>query len=339
MDIVLKTGNTINYIKNEGVVYILGPNQSGKTYILNFLKEGFLGKKEEMQVNNLKVHKEDYNVFYYDDTTDFTTEFKFAKNNVFRELIYKDILENINEARILKEVNILFDKIDQRVNSFLEINMNKNQEEKVKFEIEIQDINEIIDRFTNIYIDNYFIKDSNIPRSTKRKLIYNLLLLELRRKKTKNNIVIIDNFDIYLDLDNTKKIIKKLTTYHQKNPNTFFILSSSNNIYELINDKSSIYRVNNNKLTHINDIDKIITKAIYMSNSNLDFNDILYQDEIAKRKKEVSLFHNNEIGKLYISNGLNDNNLITNYCHDKFYNQFYKELINLLYSKSDWQIE
>jgi len=87
--------------------------------------------------------------------------------------------------------------------------LNKKQEEKICFDIEITDVNDIIDKFTNIYIDNYLLKDSNMPRSTRRKLIYNLLLFELNKSKNYTNIVFIDNFDLYLDTENTKKIIVK----------------------------------------------------------------------------------------------------------------------------------
>ncbi len=348
MDIVFKNENRENYIKNNGIVYLLGPNQCGKTHILNLIKDGFLGKNRDFIVNNASINKNDYNVIYYDDTTDFSNEFKFTKTNIFRELIYSKVLDNISEAKLLKEVNQLFDRIDTKVNEFLEINVNKKQEEKINFDIEIDDVNEIIDKFTNIYIDNYLIKDTNIPRSKRRKLIYNLLLLELKKSSSNYNIVFIDNFDLYLDYTNTKKIIKMLENYHIKNSNTYFFLTSSNNIYEFIEDKRSIYHIHNYYLTHIDNIENIVEqcfmKVCYIKeSSNINYEDFylenigLFNDDIKSKTNEILCLFQSEIGKLYICDKIklvnkfiDMTNELTIYYPNNFYKLFFEELFNKL---------
>ena len=351
MDIVYKVDGNNQFIKNDGIVYFFGSNQSGKSYLLSLLREGFKGKNKDFTVNNLLIEKNNYNVIYLDDITDFNEEFKFTKNNIFRELIYNSVLNNVNEKKLLKDVNELFDKIDTKVNQFLDININKKQEEKVYFDIEITDVNDIIDKFTNIYIDNYLLKESNIPRSTKRKLIYNLLLFELNKAKSVENIVIIDNFDLYLDFENTKKIINKLNEYRIKNPNTYFFLSSSNNLYELINNKSSIYHINNKHVFHIDKIEKVVEHAILKKSyyeycelgntitfEEYEFNNAqLLKNDVDKKIKEIFNICQNEIGKIYISNTIK---LISNlnkkyndvviYCKDRFYQYFYEEIYNRL---------
>lgn len=348
MDIAFKKDEKDLFIQNNGVVYFFGSNQSGKTCMLNFLKEGFLGKNKDFLVDGLRIEKNKFNVLYYDDTTDFNTEFKFTKTNVFRELIYSSVLNNINEAKLLKEVNDLFDKVDVKVNQFLDVNVNKKQEEKMTFDIEITDVNEIIDKFTNIYIDNYLIKDSNIPRSTKRKMIYNLLLFELNKSECENNIVFIDNFDLYLDFENTSKVITKINDYHKKNPNTYFFLSTSNNLYNLVKDKTCIYRVINHNLSHISNLKEIIHKCLVRvcyeeQKSQLNFEDFylenasLFSNDVEKKYSEIMSLYQSEIGKLYVSNKVR---LIDKYnekyddviicCKDKFYQYFYEEIYNIL---------
>lgn len=348
MDIVYKLDDKNQFMQNKGITYLLGANQSGKSYILSLLKDGFLGKYKDFSVGNLAVAKNEYNVIFLDDVTDFNGEFKFTKNNVFRDLIYSSVLNNINETKLLKDVNDLFDKIDTKVNQYLEVNINKKQEEKMYFDIEITDVNDIIDKFTNIYIDNYLLKESNIPRSIKRKLIYNLLLFELNKGESIDNIVIIDNFDLYLDYENTKKIINKLNEYHIKNPNTYFFVSSSNNLYELIDDKSSIYHVNNNEIYHIEDLYKIIERALLResydsSDKSLGFDEYLVENtqlfsfDIKKKYDEIMCFDQHEIGKVYISNNIkllnkydNKNKELSIYCKNKFYQYFYEEIYNSL---------
>lgn len=348
LDIVFKNENRENYIKNEGVVYLLSSNQCGKTHILNVIKDGFLGKNKDFLVNNMSVNRADYNVIYYDDTTDFSGEFKFTKTNLFRELIYSKVLDNINETKLLKEVNDLFDRIDTRVNQFLEINVNKKQEEKINFDIEINDVNEIIDKFTNIYVDNYLIKDSNIPRSKRRKLIYNLLLFELKKSDVNYNVVFIDNFDLYLDYENTKKIISMLADYHKKYNNTYFFLTTSNNVYEFINDKASIYHIHNYYLTHIEKLDQIIEdcfmKVLYNNQkSEIEYEQFyldnidMYNVDVKNKIDEIMCLFQSDIGKLYISNKVRlvekynekyDDIII--YCKDRFYQYFYEEIYNRL---------
>ena len=347
MNIVYKINEIENYIQNNNIVYLLGPNQSGKTYLLNLLKDGFSGKNKDFSVNNIPVNKNEFKVLYYDDTTDFNSEFKFTKTNTFIELIYNNVLSQINDTKILKEVNELFDKIDVKVNNFLDLNINKKQEEKICFDIEITDVNDIIDKFTNIYIDNYLLKDSNMPRSTRRKLIYNLLLFELNKSKNYTNIVFIDNFDLYLDTENTKKIISMIEKY-SKNNNTFFFLSSSNNIYNLIKDKASIYHVHNNFITHISDLSYFVEKAILKEqynklNTDISYDEFvienseLYKNEIKSKLSEVMCNYQLEIGKIYIANKIRLVNKydfkyddIIIYCKDKFTQYFFEYLYKKL---------
>ncbi len=351
MNIAYKYDNKEQYIQNDGVVYILGPNQSGKTFLLNLLKEGFYGKNQEFIVDNILVNKNDFKIIFFDDTTDFNGEFKFTKTNIFRELIYSNVLKKINDTKLLKDVNDLFDEIDSKVNNFLDLNINKKQEEKINFDIEINDVNEIIDKFTNIYVDNYLLKDSNIPRSTKRKLIYNLLLFELNKSKERTNVVFIDNFDLYLDIENTKKVINMLEKYSRNN-NTFFFLSTSNNIYSFIRDKSNIYHISKKNISHVKDLKSIVQKAILKyqySKSNtktnleefINQNTELFRNDIDDKYNEILCRYQQEIGKIYISNKIRlvdkydpkyDDIII--YCKSQSDQYFFAELYNKLNNSS-----
>lgn len=335
MNIVFKNKEMDQFINSEGINYFLGANQSGKTYILELLKDGFTGQNKNFLIDGLPISKNDYNIIYFDDTTDFSNEFKFTKNNNFRKLIYDNILQELDEDNILEKVNNIFNKIDDKVNNYLDLKINSKSDNNIKFDIEIDNINDIVDKFTNIYIDNYILNEDNIPRSTRRKLIYELLLLKLD-ENDKPNIVIIDNFDLYLDYENTGKIIRLIEKYVSSNDNTHFFLSSSNNIYELIKNKNSIFHTKDNKIIKINDLKSIIEDALikeaYINDKENDKNieeyrnnnAILYIDEIDNKYKEIMNKQQYNMGKLYINSNIDINEMI--FCENLFYYYFFEFL-------------
>lgn len=346
MDICLKNGDNVVYLENNGIVFLLGPNQCGKTYFLKMLQQGFEGKQEDFKVNNTCVGKSDYSTILLDDITDFANEFKFTKNNLFRELIYSSVLNIINEDKLLKDVNDVFDRIDRKVNRYLDLNVNKNRKENLKFDIEINKVDDIIDKFTNIYIDDYLLKEDKIPRSVKRKLIFNLLFLELDNKEDVNNIILIDNFDLYLDIENTLDIIKLLQNYHKNHLNTYFFLTTNSNIYPYINNKESVYHINSGNLLRIKNINELVEasyiEAIMMEKNNKMVSDLdvafLYQDNIVKEQENVLSNLQNEIGKIYVSREIEivNNNLpkldkLCIVCKSTFEYVFFKKLYDILH--------
>ena len=62
---------------------------------------------------------------------------------------------------------------------------------------------------SNIYINDVLLNDSNISKSMKRKLLYQLYFYDIKKLNDKPTIVIINNFDVYL---NTEEIINLLNT-------------------------------------------------------------------------------------------------------------------------------
>ena len=90
----------------------------------------------------------------------------------------------------------------------------------------------------------------------KRKLLYQLYFLDIKKLDDKPTIVIINNFDVYL---NTNEIINLLNTIDNlSNDNCHFILSSCNNIFEYLNiEKYNIYKVSD-KIINFNIIDEAI---------------------------------------------------------------------------------
>ena len=157
----------INLNLNKNII-LFGQNSIYKNNLINNIKDGLTGKSKNILINGKKPDLKDYNIVYIDEDTDFEDEFKFTKNNIFKQMIYNDIIDNINSEKLIDYTNEIFDVIDKRVNNLLDKNINKKIDNNVSFEIEVPDVNSIIDKFTNIYIDDFLLNSSEISKSTKR---------------------------------------------------------------------------------------------------------------------------------------------------------------------------
>ena len=134
----------------------------------------------------------------------------------------------------------------------------------------------------------------------KRKLLYQLYFLDIKKLDNKPTIVIINNFDVYL---NTNEIINLLNTIDNlSNNNCHFILSSCNNIFEYLNiDKYNIYKVSD-KIINFNIIDEAIKTYLLRNeynknNVNITFNDYYINNESLITNEEISKIKDNIINK------------------------------------------
>lgn len=294
-------GQESNLIFNK-ICLLMGQNASGKTKIISTIRDYINNCSKSIRINGNIVNKDDYNVLYFDEETDFSKEFKFTKSNIFRTIIYDDITNKINQDKILKEVNQRFNEIDNKINNFVE----KEIKEDLRFDINIPDINKIIEKFTDIYFDEYLLSDDNISKSVKRKLIYQLLLFYIKANTDKDTFIIIDNFDIYLDSQNTINIINLINKYTEKYNNVYFIITTNKNVYKYINNNISIYKVKNNKLIDFNDftIKEIIKNFIITFNNIESSIDIISDYDIEYYYKHYFIINKDKIGETLINDDI-----------------------------------
>ena len=174
MEIVLKIDDKQILIKLQSNVIFFGKNTNYKNKLFSNLVDGLTGKKKNIMINDATYNYKDYNIITINEDNDFANEFKFTKSNALKQIIYNDVINKINEEKLINYTNEIFDTIDEKVNSLLDRKINKKSDNNISFQIEIPDINSIIDKFTNIYIDNILLNDSEISKSMKRKLLYQL---------------------------------------------------------------------------------------------------------------------------------------------------------------------
>lgn len=286
MEIYLKTKEQSYNINLDKNVIIFGQDCTEKNSFINNLSNSLLKEKKNILINGKNIEPNEYNIIIINEDSDFANEFKFTKNNTLKQLIYQDINKKINEEKLINYTNEIFDIIDEKVNNLLDRKINKKFDNKLSFEIEIPDINSIIDKFTNIYIDNLLLNSNEISKSIKRKLLYQLYFLEIKNNN-KNNIVIINNFDTYL---NSNEIITILNTINNlTNENNHFILTSTSNIFEYISQEHFTVYKYMNKLINLDTIDEAI--KIYLLkkeyNEKENFDTFYQQNESLIHKQEI----------------------------------------------------
>lgn len=314
MEIVISVNGKQNIIKFDKNIIFFGKNSNYKNKVITSLIYGLTGKSKNILIDGKNYNYKDFNIINIGEESDFSNEFKFAKNNVLKQIIYNDIINKINEEQIIKYTNKIFNAIDDKVNDLLNKKINKTNENNLSLQIEIPDINSIIDKFTNIYIDNVLLNDSEISKSMKRKLLYQLYFLDIKKESNKPTIVIINNFDAYLS---TCEIIDILNSINNLSSDScHFILSTCSNIFEYLNlENYAIYKITN-KLISFNTIseaiktyllrtefDKGSTKSLfddfYLKNESL-----ITDDEILNIKNDIIDKHSDVISKMLNSDNI-----------------------------------
>ena len=300
MEIVVNIDNKENMIKLDKNVIFFGKNSNYKNKVSNNLTNGLLGKTKNILIDGKNYNVKDFYIINIDEENDFSNEFKFTKSNTLKQLIYNDVISKINEEKLIKYTNEIFDVIDDKVNNLLDRKVNKKSDNNISFQIEIPDVNSIIDKFTNIYIDDVLLGDSEISKSMKRKLLYQLYFLDIKKLNDKPIIVIINNFDVYL---NSSEIINLLNTINNlSNDNCHFILSSCNNIFEYLDTgKYSIYKITD-KIIDFNVIEDAIKIYLLRNefnkiNDNISFNDFYLENESLITYDEILNIRNKIINK------------------------------------------
>lgn len=293
----------------DNVLFINGSNKSGKTKLLKLLEKGAIGELDNFYINNNKVYKNDYQVLFIGDYNNFATDFKLTKANTFKKLIYDDIIEKINTENILNKTNEIFNIIDDRINETISKNeLTKN----LKFNINIDSVDKIIEKFTNIYIDDYLLDDKITPRSSLRKLLINLTLYQIEKSERDNIIVFIDDLDNSFDELELFNLIKTL----ENNNKAKFIVSSSRNIYSYVKNKKDIYKIYNQKTKNIVNVESCIKLTIIMNEYKEqkikdDFNTFFEENEYLINDEDINYFNkkilpslNYQIGLIYCNDEL-----------------------------------
>lgn len=294
MELIIKYYQNLYNLNLEQNIILFGENNSFKNSFINNIVDCFKGKNKGFLINGNKPDLENYEIHFIDEENDFEDEFKFTKNNTLKQLIYEEVMEKVNGEKIIKYTNEIFDVIDNKVNKLLDKKINKKSDTNLSFQIEIPDINAIIDKFTNIYLNDILLNSNNISKAMKRKLLYHLYFLGIKENTEKIHIFIINNFDVYLNTNEIIEILKKINKL--SNQQCFFILTSSSNIFEYISlEKFNVYKITN-KLISFNNLDDAIRKYLlkreYIETEEKSFEQYYLENEKLILSEEIENIKN-----------------------------------------------
>ena len=107
-------------LKLDKNAILFGKNGEQKANFINELIMALQGKNNNLLIDGRKKALQDYKVIILNEETDLEKEFKFTKNNTLKQLIYNDEVAKINEQKMLKCTNELFNSIDLRINKLLD---------------------------------------------------------------------------------------------------------------------------------------------------------------------------------------------------------------------------
>lgn len=312
--------------KFKNICLILGENNQGKTYLLNEIETGLNGTiKTDFEIDGLKIYKGDFNVIKVNDIDTFVSEFKLNKNNVFRKLIYHEIIESIDdelEQSYLNNFNELFSDINNKVNTLLNDGLYDNQ---LKIVTELDSIEKAVEKFTNIYMCEELLNDKYLSKGKGRELLYKLVL-NLVDSKIENQVLLIDGIDNYLVGETLINFINQLIEISNNNVKVI-ITGNSPLLYKYFYERATIYKISNFKLFKISSMNNIINQTILKTEHskdpfNLPFNsfaeqnlELIRDDDITRLLKthvvpnlfNVGLLHC--VNKIKITNNLNSNTI------------------------------
>lgn len=279
-------------IKLNPNIIFFGKNNENKASFINDLIKN-LEKNRNIIVNGRKNGIDNYKIIVLNEDTDFEKEFKFTKNNAFKQLIYNDEISKMNEKKIINSANELFNSVDEKINKLLNKKINKGNNDVLKMDIEIPDLNSIIDKFTNIYIDDKLVNDTSISKAMKRKLLYQLYFMDIKANPDQKYIVLLNNFDAYLTIDETIEVLNIIQKFSNINCN--FILTTTNDIFEYINlETFNVYKLNE-KLYSLNLIESGIEDFI---KTKIERNIIITKQEIINIKTRILKKQSHIISKI-----------------------------------------
>lgn len=306
---IIKTifNNKIQRINIEKITLFYGPNNCGKTKLLQTFNDGFSGKlKKDFLVNHLEVDKTQYDVVYIDDKSDINDHLKLTNKSLIKAFI-KDYYEDEKIKQLLNIIDCNLKNGLQEFNNFINSNINTNIESEINIALTIKEteINELIDSLVCLTFNNN-------PSLSSSGLRRELITYFAMQKGVKDKIIIIDNFDNEFDLNHTLDFIMKITT---SNDNIFFILSTNKSIsfkYIYLNH-INYYFIQSDSLLNFNNLNEIIRICLAIHQNNHDDLNYLYtDDEIEKIIKNQFVLLLDSIGIMITNNNYTISEVINN---------------------------
>lgn len=328
---MFKVGDSVNVLFNcfdsefsinlKKINIVFGESCYEKNLFFNRIKSGFCGECNPFIINNIKTSKGVFDVFEFNEEDDFLNQFKFTKSNYFKNSFFSH-LSNDFKDNIVKNINEELIKVNTSLNS---CTSNYFCDHSVSLQVKINEFDDIVNKYTDIFIDDYSSVDPFINKGRKKVIMFKLLLSRLCDAST-STIIMFNSFDAYL---NVCEIIDLLNYINDiKNKNLTFILFTNNPvIYKYTRNDYGIFKFVNDSLISFNFLSNIIFN--YCTNFYNDFN--ISDDDIVSFHSSYLNNIDDKIGLLLNTNSISfiDNK----YCYLSFSNSHEKIILREIASK------
>ena len=300
-----------NIFQNFGKINIIyGPNLSGKTTMSLNLEEIFLGKDKTARLNDLPIEKGLFTVIKIDSKFDINEFIKLTSKNIFKNKL-KLILNDINLAEFREKQIKLLEVLQHELN--LKLNVDSNI-----ITWKIKDL-EIDDLLLNL------IEGTSESSKSEENLFYIKAKLDT---SISNNLIIIDDFDAFLNEDS----IIKLFNFLEKIDGISFLFTSKSQslFYSLKNYNNYVLRSNN-----LFDLNYVINNEIKSNNIKDYMSNDLYSSLLINMYKNERL--TNSLARILNNSKINismhkefKKDFVNIYCNNESEFEFLNNINNFL---------
>lgn len=284
---------------------IYGPNLSGKTTMSTNLEEIFLGKDKTAKFNDLPIEKAMFSITKIDSKFDINEFIKLTSKNIFKNKI-KNILNDPNLADFREKQIELLEVLQQELNTKLE-----NDSNVIKWKIKDLEIDDLL---LNL------IEGTSVSSKSEENLFY---IKTKINNSIPNNVIIIDDFDAFLNEDS---IIKLFNMLEEIDCISFLFTSKSQSLFYSLKDYNN-YALRN---CHIYSLNSFINNEIDSNNINDYLINDLYSTLLINLYKNQRLINSlarilNNINVNITTSKVSKNGYVNIYCNNesefKFLNQ------------------
>ncbi|WP_281627777.1 hypothetical protein [Traorella massiliensis] len=288
-----------------------GGTSSGKSAMADFFNKSFTGQNKMFMIEHQNVSKSDFEVTYISGNANLNDEIKLSSKTLLSKII-KEVLNDLDD-QLLEKIKDNIKNEMLPITNEIKLKLNCITDDQYDSDLYVDDLMKLL----KIYY--VFFEEGNILSSSKSRFL-TLSLTTLLNKEKKRNIIIIDDFDLYLDLSQMLLLIEK---FNNNQDCVYFLFVRSVELCNILIHQHKIFLINKNMA----DLEKYFLKLTndLINQSKLDYYPILVDDEVKLLNYSLKTYYLKEI--LHVISSKYPKLIIENLRKSDFYSIEFIELL------------
>lgn len=288
-----------------------GGTSSGKSAMADFFNKSFTGQNKMFMIEHQNVSKSDFEVTYISGNANLNDEIKLSSKTLLSKII-KEVLNDLDD-QLLEKIKDNIKNEMLPITNEIKLKLNCITDDPYDSDLYVDDLMKLLKTY---YI---FFEEGNILSSSKSRFL-TLSLTTLLNKEKKRNIIIIDDFDLYLDLSQMLLLIEK---FNNNQDCIYFLFVRSVELCGILIHQHKIFLINKNMA----DLKKYFLKLTndLINQSRLDYYPILVDDEVKLLNYSLKTYYLKEI--LHVISSKYPKLIIENLRKSDFYSIEFIELL------------